>query len=149
MFKKYKKFDRNERFECSSPGKAVELMPFDELLFKEGVRQSDISLYMHQQTLDEFDASQIREYIDKMTLVPNAQDIFKDVSDEKLLQACKSRRCSDFADMKNYIDYLALQSSMARAELQSLQESEKKENAIVETFKKLFSSDKKADKANS
>ena len=38
-------------------GKAIQptLLPFDELLITDGVRHSDISLYLHQQTLSDVD----------------------------------------------------------------------------------------------
>ena len=128
-------------------GKAIQptLLSFDELLITDGVRHSDISLYLHQQTLSDVDAFNIKEYIDTQVNKASPVNPFDGWSDDKLLSICKSRRCNSLTDMKQYIDWLSDTSQEATNYRENLSreydEEQELKNALKE-YKRRKAEDK-------
>lgn len=129
--------------ESNSRTKSVQPPSYDELLYKDGIRTSDIGLILHQKELGELADPELLEIMQKMTKPDIKGSAFSGWSDDQLLTLCKSRRCNTFHDMKEYIDWLGSSSEKAKFTRESFVADLKAQEQFEELRKQMGGDDKK------
>lgn len=130
-------------FEPNGRNKAVQPPSYDELIYVDGVRTSDIGLILHQKELGELSDPELIEIMQKMAKPDVKGSAFSGWSDDQLLTLCKSRRCNTFHDMKEYMDWLSSSSEQAKFTRESFVADLKAQEQYDELRKQNDGSDNK------
>lgn len=130
-------------FETQSRPISVEAPSYEELIYVDGERRSDIGLILHQKELGQLQDSELIEIMQQMTKPNSKGSAFSGWSDDQLLSLCKSRRCNTFHDMKEYIDWLSSSSEKAKFTRENFVADLKAQEQFEEIRKQIGNDDKK------